>query len=163
MLSSSFFINIPHIMKKILVVCLGNICRSPLAEGILQHQLGNNFIVESAGTIDMHKGKQPDHRSIHVAQQHGIDISKQKSRPFVVSDFDEFDMIYCMDEENLKDVHAISDTAEQRKKVKLFLEVLNDPAKTEVPDPYWGGAEDFEKIFQLIESASILIAKDLKS
>ncbi len=95
---------------KILMVCLGNICRSPLAEGILQSKLPAGFLVDSAGTIDMHQGKNPDHRSIETGQKYDVDISQQRSRPFTEKDFEEFDRIYCMDKNNLEDVLSLAKT-----------------------------------------------------
>lgn len=148
---------------KILMVCLGNICRSPLAEGILQDKLGSKFLVDSAGTIALHQGEHPDKRSIATAENHGIDISKQKSRPIKKSDFDEFDIIYCMDKNNVQDVLSLAKTPEQKAKVHLFLEVLKDSSLTEVPDPYWGNMQDFEDVYQLIDKACTIIAKDIAS
>ncbi|QOW08840.1 low molecular weight phosphotyrosine protein phosphatase [Kaistella flava (ex Peng et al. 2021)] len=143
---------------KILMVCLGNICRSPLAEGILQSKLPDNFIVDSAGTIDMHEGKNPDHRSIKTGQQYNVDISKQKSRHFTAQDFEEFDHIYCMDQNNLKDVLSLAKNDTQRNKVSLILE-----NNEEVPDPYWGGMNDFDHVYQLLDQACERIAIELKS
>ena len=133
---------------KILMVCLGNICRSPLAEGILKSKLPTYFTVDSAGTIDMHEGKAPDHRSVIIAQKYNIDISDQKSRPFTEQDFLKYDRIFCMDRNNLKDVLALTKTEEERKKVSLFLN------NQEVADPYWGDMNDFDEVFQILENAS---------
>ncbi|SFI74162.1 protein-tyrosine phosphatase [Kaistella treverensis] len=141
---------------KILMVCLGNICRSPLAEGILQAKLHEDFTVDSAGTIDMHEGEMPDHRSIEIAAKYNIDICEQKSRPFTYEDFQIFDRIYCMDKKNLADVLALAKTENDRNKVSLLAENL------EVPDPYWGDMKDFDEVFQLLEKACEKIAKDLK-
>lgn len=141
---------------KILMVCLGNICRSPLAEGILQSKLPEGFIVDSAGTIDMHKGKNPDHRSIETGEKYNVDISKQRSRPFKTEDFEEFDHIYCMDQNNLKDVLSLAKTDAQRNKVSLILE-----HNQEVPDPYWGGLKDFDDVYQLLDKACDRIAGEL--
>ena len=148
---------------KILAVCLGNICRSPLAEGILKSKLPENFLVDSAGTISMHEGKKPDSRSIEVAENHGIDISKQRSRPITTKDFENFDKIYCMDLSVYEDVISMAKNEEQRQKISLFLaEAGNFGNDNEVPDPYWGNLNDFEKVFLLLEEASEKIAKDLK-
>lgn len=133
---------------KILMVCLGNICRSPLAEGILQSKLPKGFIVDSAGTIDMHQGKNPDHRSIATGHAYNIDISQQRSRPFKLKDFDEFDYIYCMDQNNLKDVLSLAKSDVERNKVSLILE-----NNQEVPDPYWGEMKDFDDVYQLLDEA----------
>ena len=139
------------------MVCLGNICRSPLAEGILQSKLPENFIVDSAGTIDMHEGKNPDSRSIKTGHQYNIDISQQRSRHFSEKDFEEFDHIYCMDQNNLEDVLSLAKTHAQRNKVSLILE--NNQV---VPDPYWGGLRDFDDVYQLLDKACDRIAGELK-
>ena len=146
-----------QLLMKILMVCLGNICRSPLAEGILQSKLPENFVVDSAGTIDMHEGKSPDHRSISTAKKYEIDLSAQKSRPFSVKDFKEYDRIYCMDRNNLKDVLSLAENGLQRQKVSLILE-----NNQEVPDPYWGTMADFEKVYQLLDATCEKIATNLK-
>ncbi|SIS77736.1 protein-tyrosine phosphatase [Kaistella chaponensis] len=142
---------------KILMVCLGNICRSPLAEGILQSKLPENFVVDSAGTIAMHEGKSPDHRSISTAKKYEIDLSAQKSRPFSAKDFREYDRIYCMDRNNLKDVLSLAENDLQRQKVSLILE-----NNQEVPDPYWGTMADFEKVYQLLDETCEKLATNLK-
>jgi protein-tyrosine phosphatase len=131
---------------KILMVCLGNICRSPLAEGIMQHLVKKHNLdwqVDSAGTGNWHVGEGPDRRSMKTAQSKGIDISKQVCRQFQVSDFDEFDRIYVMDKNNLNDVLALARNEADAVKVKLL---LNDKV---VPDPYYDDAQ-FEPVFELI-------------
>ncbi|HFK5565594.1 TPA: low molecular weight protein-tyrosine-phosphatase [Elizabethkingia anophelis] len=146
---------------KILMVCLGNICRSPLAEGILKSKLPDNYIVDSAGTITMHEGEHPDKRSVKVAALHNIDISKQRSRPIQPKDLEYFDRIYCMDRNNLKDVSAMAKNEGQRQKISLILDVLHDNNNTEVPDPYWGNQQDFEDVFQLLNKACDIIKSQL--
>lgn len=142
---------------KILVVCLGNICRSPLAEGILKEVFPVNFYFDSAGTIDMHKGKAPDIRSIQVAKQNGIDISNQKSRPIEFTDFEKFDEIWCMDRSVYQDV-INKVQKEEKQKVKLFLDIVNsEDLPKDVPDPYWGEYKDFEEVFNLLYKASEII------
>ena len=141
---------------KILMVCLGNICRSPLAEGILQSKLPGNFTVDSAGTIDMHQGKAPDHRSIKTGENYKVDISQQQSRHFTETDFKEFDHIFCMDQNNLKDVLSLAKSESDRKKVSLILE-----NNQEVPDPYWGEMSDFDKVYQMLDTACDRVAADL--
>ncbi|WP_415326621.1 low molecular weight protein-tyrosine-phosphatase [Chryseobacterium sp. MMS23-Vi53] len=136
---------------KILMVCLGNICRSPLAEGIMKDKAPGYFVVDSAGTISMHEGEHPDKRAIKTAANHGIDISKQRSRPITKADFDLFDKIYCMDVDVLADVVSKTKNEEQRQKVSLFLEALGDPKNEEVPDPYWGEMKEFEDVYQLLD------------
>lgn len=130
------------------MVCLGNICRSPLAEGILKNKLPlDRFKVDSAGTAGFHIGRSPDHRSIEVAAQNGIDISRQKARKFTPNDFKEFNKIYVMDHANLADVLQMASTPEDRNKVALLLETV------EVPDPYYENEEGFKTVFRLIDQA----------
>jgi len=143
------------------MVCLGNICRSPLAEGIMKTKLPEDWIVDSAGTISMHEGEHPDKRAIKTAANHRIDISKQRSRPITTADFDNFDKIYCMDIDVLADVISKTKNEEQRQKISLFLEELEDHKNTEVPDPYWGDMKDFEEVFQLLEKGCNKIAENL--
>lgn len=129
------------------MVCLGNICRSPLAEGVMQHavkEAGLNWEIDSAGTGNWHVGDPPDHRSIRVAKKHGINISKQICRQFKISDFDTFDLILVMDKNNLSNVLALARSEQDEAKVKLFL------VDREVPDPYFDDAQ-FEQVFELIE------------
>jgi protein-tyrosine phosphatase len=150
------------LLMKILVVCLGNICRSPLGEGILKSKLPENFVVDSVGTISMHEGKKPDERSIETAKNHGIDISKQRSRPIKKADLENFDHIYCMDLSVYEDVISMAKNEEQRKKISLFLEAAgNNGENNEVPDPYWGNLADFENVYQMIDEASSKIAQKL--
>jgi len=132
---------------KILMICLGNICRSPLAEGIMKHlvaEQGLDWTVDSAGTGNWHVGEGPDHRSVKTARQFGVDISKQVCRQFKVSDFDEFDLLLVMDKGNLSDVLAQARNEQDTEKVKLL---LNDK---EVPDPYYDPTQ-FEPVYRLIE------------
>ncbi|WP_312398070.1 low molecular weight protein-tyrosine-phosphatase [Chryseobacterium sp.] len=148
---------------KILMVCLGNICRSPLAEGIMKTKVPSHFMIDSAGTISMHEGKHPDKRSIKTAANHQIDISQQRSRPITNADFDKFDKIYCMDIDVMADVISKAKNEEQRQKVSLFLEALNDYENAEVPDPYWGDMKEFEDVFQLIDKGCDAIFNQLKT
>lgn len=147
----------------ILMVCLGNICRSPLAEGIMKTKVPASFLIDSAGTISLHEGKHPDKRAIETAAVHGIDISKQRSRPITAADFEKFDKIYCMDIDVMADVVSKARTEKQRQKVSLFLEVLGDHENAEVPDPYWGGADEFEHVFQLLEAGCNKMAEQVLS
>lgn len=146
---------------KILMVCLGNICRSPLAEGIMKTKVPESFLVDSAGTISMHEGKHPDKRAVKTAANHSVDISKQKSRPITKADFEMFDKIYCMDIDIYEDVISKSANEDQRRKVSLFLEALGDHKNAEVPDPYWGDMTDFEEVFQLIDRGCEAIKKHI--
>jgi protein-tyrosine phosphatase len=143
---------------KILMVCLGNICRSPLAEGILRSKLDSNFIIDSAGTGGWHAGESPDQRSIETAKQNNIDISHQKARKFSIADFDSFDYIYVMDQSNYKDVINLAPNKAAKAKVAL---ILGD--SKEVPDPYYGGQEGFENVYFLLDQACEEIAKNLSS
>ncbi|MCT2408915.1 low molecular weight phosphotyrosine protein phosphatase [Chryseobacterium antibioticum] len=148
---------------KILMVCLGNICRSPLAEGIMKTKLPENFFVDSAGTISMHEGKHPDKRAIKTAANHHIDISNQKSRPITKADFENFDKIYCMDIDVYEDVISKARNEDQRRKVSLFLEAAGDHKNAEVPDPYWGNMDDFEEVFQLLDRGCDVIKNQILS
>ena len=134
------------------MVCLGNICRSPLAEGILKSKLNANFEVDSAGTAAYHVGNPPDKRSIAVAQQFGIDISQQRARQFKKDDFNSFNLIFVMDQNNYNDVVELA-TPAQRRKVHLLRE------NNEVPDPYYGDASAFEAVFHLIDTACETLVK----
>ena len=146
---------------KVLMVCLGNICRSPLAEGILKSKTNSEHIfVDSAGTAGYHVGNQPDPRSIAIAQKYGIDISQQRCRKFSAKDFQQFDRIYVMDKSNYTNVTALAATESEQTKVKLLLDEV-DLATNEVPDPYYGGADGFNDVFHLISKACDAIALDL--
>ena len=145
---------------KVLMVCLGNICRSPLAEGILQAKVDpENVFVDSAGTGGYHIGNPPDPRSIAVAKKHGLNIKNQRCRQFQKSDFKKFDVIYAMDRSNLNNILNLADSPDDAKKVKLLLTEVELPV-IEVPDPYWDD-NGFEKVFQLIDTACTSIAKKL--
>ena len=147
---------------KILMVCLGNICRSPLAEGILASKLPiNNFVVDSAGTGSWHVGHAPDKRSIAVASKNGINISNQKGRQFNIADFEEFNYIYVMDNSNYHTVIALAKTEEHRKKVHLILNELFPGENVDVPDPYYGVANGFDNVYQMLDEATDIIAKKL--
>lgn len=150
-------------MTKILMVCLGNICRSPLAEGILKSKVDTSKVrVDSAGTGGYHIGNPPDSRSIAVAQKHGINIKGQTCRKFTARDFETFDMIYVMDKSNHANVTALAKTIEEKNKVKLLLEEAN-LAIAEVPDPYYGGTSGFDYVYDLIDKACDRIADTLNN
>lgn len=149
---------------KILMVCLGNICRSPIAEGVLASKLPEGFQVDSCGTISMHEGEHPDRRAVKTAEQYGVDISQQKSRPITAADFDTFDRILCMDKSVYNDVLAKAKNDSHKKKIALFLEEADEANRSkEVPDPYWGELEDFHDVYRLIDNACTKIAEKLQS
>ncbi|WP_419211766.1 low molecular weight protein-tyrosine-phosphatase [Maribacter sp. X9] len=147
---------------KVLMVCLGNICRSPLAEGILKSKVDSAYIkVDSAGTASYHVGNPPDPRSIKVAQENGIDISKQRCRKFTASDFDRFDLIYAMDKSNYGNIIGLARTKEDTEKVRLLLSEIDLDDK-EVPDPYYDSRDGFEKVYRMIDQACDVIAARLE-
>jgi len=149
-------------MKKVLMVCLGNICRSPLAEGILKSKVDlNDIFVDSAGTGGWHIGELPDKRSVEVAKKYHIDIENQRCRKFEVSDFDNFDLIYVMDSSNYHNVTSMARNLEEQQKVKLILDEIPSNQNVEVPDPYYGGKNGFEDAFQMLDEACEIIANKL--
>lgn len=144
------------------MVCLGNICRSPLAEGILASKLPKDkFLVDSAGTGHWHVGRQPDERSIATAKKNGIDISKQKGKHFNPKFFDEFDYIYVMDGSNYDNVTSLAKNDEQKKKVKLILDELFPGDNVDVPDPYYGLQNGFDMVYEMLDEATDILAKKL--
>ncbi len=149
-------------MVKVLMVCLGNICRSPLAEGILKSKVDSTAVhVDSAGTGGWHIGALPDPRSVDIARTYHIDITDQRCRKFIAKDFENFDWIYVMDRSNYSDVLSMAETENHTRKVKLILDELEQGSKLEVPDPYYGGGRGFEKVFELLDEACEQIAKSL--
>lgn len=141
---------------KILMVCLGNICRSPLAEGILQHrawEAGLQWSVESAGTNGYHNGEPPHRLSQKVAKLNGIDISQQRSRKFVPEDFERFDMIYAMAEDVVYEMRRIAGNRFQPEKVDLLMNVLYPGQDRDVPDPWYGAEPGYHEVFQMIDEA----------
>ena len=145
---------------KILIVCLGNICRSPLAEGILKSKATTyQIFVDSAGTSAYHVDNQPDERSIIVAEKHGINISNQRARKFIAADFDNFDIIYAMDESNFHDIVKLSRNNSDKQKVRMILNEIHPNKNNSVPDPYYGGNEGFENVFQMLDEACEIIIK----
>lgn len=151
---------------KILFLCLGNICRSPLAEGILAHKMIQQGIkgkVDSAGFESYHMGDPPDPRAIGIALQHQIDISAQRVRVFHASDFDTFDRIYVMDESNMSMIRKKTRNQDDLKKVDFVMNLVYPGVNMEVPDPYYGNVELFEEAYRLLDLATDELAKHMKS
>ncbi|WOI24165.1 low molecular weight protein-tyrosine-phosphatase [Nonlabens ulvanivorans] len=148
----------------ILMVCLGNICRSPLAEGIMRSKLNfTKFDIDSAGTSGSHRGQAPDKRSIAVAKKNGLDISSQASRKLVVEDLENFDYIFVMDNSNYRDVIALAQNDEQRAKVHKILDWAFPNEDLDVPDPYYGGDSGFENVYRMLDHVGDVVAKKLQS
>lgn len=147
---------------KIIMVCLGNICRSPLAEGILASKLpADDFLVDSAGTGHWHVGNSPDKRSILTAEKNGIDISKQRGKLFTPALFEKFDYIYVMDISNFADVLEMAPNEEAKKKVTLILEEIFPGEKVDVPDPYHGLQSNFDQVYEMLDEACESIANKM--
>lgn len=143
-------------MQKIIFVCLGNICRSPVAEGVALHLKNKHNLqvyIDSAGTAGYHVGEAPDPRTVANARRHGVDLSPLRARQFSVLDFEKFDHIFTMDLGNYNTVVRLASNQEQRNKVKLLLEFVYKTKGLEVPDPYYGSEKDFEKVFTLVYKA----------
>jgi len=150
---------------KVLMVCLGNICRSPLADGLLRRKVEEQklpIVVDSAGTSALHKGEKVDARMIEVAKQFGTDLSFLRSRPVVKSDLDEFDVIYVMDRNNYWDVLGMCSTNEQREKVIPILDLIYPEENRIVPDPYYGGNQGFIDVYKMLDEATDKIISNFK-
>jgi protein-tyrosine phosphatase len=151
-------------IKSILFVCLGNICRSPLAEGVFRAVLaehGKDLVIDSAGTGGWHAGQEPDRRSIAVAAKHGVDISGQRARKVLPEDFSRFDLILGMDRANVRDIKALAPPA-MRDRIHLYLDFATGKA-VDVPDPYYDSAEAFASVYRMIREASEALAKRLEA
>ena len=149
---------------RILMVCLGNICRSPLADGLLRNKVSEKklpWFVDSAGTAAYHIGNPPDHRMIQTAKANGIDISELRARQFNTKDFTAFDRIYVMDQSNYNNVLRLANTNADRQKVYLLLNHLYPNKQLEVPDPYYGNQSDFDAVFALVNDATEALISDL--
>ena len=144
------------------MVCLGNICRSPLAEGILRSKTDASVTIDSAGTGAWHAGQQPDKRSIEIARRKGIDISTQRARQFTIQDYSDFDLIYVMDRSNYANILELAPDEKARQKVKLILEEVQNSPVSEVPDPYYGENDGFSHVFELLDNACTVIAERIK-
>ena len=145
------------------MVCLGNICRSPLAEGILKSKVfSSKVFVDSAGTGAYHVGNLPDQRSIDVARENGLDITDQKARKFVVNDYDEFDFIYVMDSSNYRNVLKLARNEQDKAKVKMILNEVFPGEDLDVPDPYYGGEFGFKNVYNMLNEACDKIVEVIK-
>lgn len=149
------------------MICLGNICRSPMAKAILIKKLDEKNItwveVDSAGTSSYHSGEKADHRTMESGLKHGIDLSSHKARQFNRRNFDTFDLIYVMDSENQSDVLLQAGNDDEAKKVKLILNEINPGTNLSVPDPWFGGEKDFEKVFTMLDKACDIIAEKIQT
>jgi protein-tyrosine phosphatase len=151
---------------KILMVCLGNICRSPIADGLLRDkvaQKGLDIEVDSAGTSGFHSGDAPDPRMRATAKSMGVNIDDLSSRQFVQADYDRFDVIYAMDESNRDNMYKLARNEEDKQKVKLILNEIYPGENMSVPDPYYGGDQGFVDVFNMLDEATSKIISDLKS
>jgi protein-tyrosine phosphatase len=145
------------------MVCLGNICRSPLAEGILSLKGKHlNLEVDSAGTAAYHIGKQPDIRSIEIANKYTIDLNQQRARQFSRADFDKFDIIYAMDTNNYAHLISLASTETERNKIRMILNEINPKAYQSVPDPYYGGENGFQDIYNMLDKACDKIIQNIE-
>jgi len=140
---------------KILMVCLGNICRSPLAEGIMRHKIETNgldWAVDSAGTGSWHIGNPPDPRSVEVAKKHGLDISYQRAMQFKAHHLDKFDLIFAMDASNYQNILKLANNEAQEAKVSMIMNMASPNRNQGVPDPYWDD-NGFEQVYQMLDEA----------
>ena len=150
--------------KKILMVCLGNICRSPLAEGLLKSKVNPKEVdVDSAGTGNYHIGDLPDHRSIATARKHNLDITEQRGRQLTKQDLDYFDYIFVMDNSNYRDAISLANSEEEKAKIKLILNEIFPGENVDVPDPYHGGDQGFENVYQMLDESTAKIAEKLNN
>lgn len=150
---------------KILMVCLGNICRSPLAHGLLLQKVKDldlNWEVDSAGTSNYHVGDLPDRRSIDIARKNNLDITYQRGRQFTKEDFQRFDEIFVMDSSNYQNVLRLAENDEEREKVKLILNESFPGENRAVPDPYYGGNQGFENVYKMLDEATNKIIERLR-
>jgi len=150
---------------KVLIVCLGNICRSPMGEGALRAQLkqarlAQRIEVDSAGTGHWHVGQPPDSRAVQCARSHGVDISGLRARQVTRADFEHFDWLLCADGSHLRDLQRLA-PATQRDKLALWLPWAGAEERNDIPDPYTGGMDDFEQVWQLVDTAARLTVSRL--
>lgn len=146
-------------MVRVLMVCMGNICRSPMAEGAFRRlledaQLADKVFVDSAGTHSYHEGASPDKRGQDVARRRGVDLSAIRARRVGPEDVETFDYILAMDEDNYRHLLELCSVPEYREKVQLFMRYAPDLPESEVPDPYYGGLGGFERVMDLVEESA---------
>lgn len=147
------------------MVCLGNICRSPMADGLLRDKVARQKLaaeVDSAGTAGYHIGEAPDSRMRDTAKQMGINIDSLSARQFVTEDFDRFDVIYAMDESNRTNILRLARSDEDREKVKMILNEIYPGENRSVPDPYYGGDQGFIDVYNMLDQATSKIISDLE-
>ncbi len=148
------------------MVCLGNICRSPIADGLLRKKVKENnlnIFVDSAGTAAYHIGKTPDKRMCDTARQNGTNIDNLSARQFSTQDFDDFDIIYAMDESNRQNIVSLARNNFDRKKVRLILDELVSESNLSVPDPYYGTLADFNEVYELVDKVTSVIVTKIKN
>jgi protein-tyrosine phosphatase len=148
---------------RVLMVCLGNICRSPMADGWLRHRIQEQQLaihVDSAGTADYHTGAQPDSRMRKLAKTYGVSIDELSARQFSTADFDQFDRIFVMDKSNLQNVLRLARNDADRQKVALYLNELYPGEDREVPDPYYGNDADFRHVIELLDTTTSAFLKN---
>jgi protein-tyrosine phosphatase len=149
---------------KVLMVCLGNICRSPMADGLLRKKVADAGLaveVDSAGTANYHIGEAPDKRMRATAASFGYPIDDLRARQFRVNDFDDFDLIYAMDQSNFQNILRLARNENDVRKVKMILDEIYPGEKMDVPDPYYGGAEGFTHVFNLLDAATDRVLEKL--
>ncbi len=147
------------------MVCLGNICRSPMAEGILRHKAQTQGLLietDSAGTSQWHEGEAPDRRAIQNLKERGIDISDLRARPFHHSDFQEFDYIFAMDSSNYEDILSLARDDEERGRVRMIMNLVEGNENVSVPDPYYGGPMQFQRVFDMLDEATDVFLKEIE-
>ncbi len=148
------------------MVCLGNICRSPIADGLLRRKVKENnlnIFVDSAGTAAYHIGKTPDKRMCETARKNGTNIDNLSARQFSTQDFDDFDIIYAMDESNRQNIVSLARNNFDRKKVRLILDELVSGSNLSVPDPYYGTLADFNEVYELVDKVTSVIVTKIKN
>lgn len=159
--------SIPSTTKSVVFVCLGNICRSPTADGVFRKMVGDagltdSILVDSAGTGAWHVGESPDKRATQAAKRRGYDLSPLRARQFQAKDFDRFDYVLAMDYSNLQDLRALC-PSHADEKLKLFLSFSENFSEEEVPDPYYGGATGFDHVLDLVEDACKFLLREMSA